>query len=163
MDHNHKTTIYSEAASIELGKSPKDLHESRANVFAAAFLMPEDGLKQVLSRYHISSQRDMSAYVVDFLRQYYSVSYEAMLWRLLSLQMVSTAQREALWNTRPKAHENTQAVNVEPLLPPRYRTLALEAYRNAKISIGKLADFLKQDIYETRKMVKDLALVQLEQ
>lgn len=163
MDHNHKTTIYSEAASIELGKPSRDLHESRANAFAAAFLMPEDGLKEIVSRYHIASSRDMSGFVVDFLRQYYSVSYEAMLWRLLSLQMISSAQRESLWDARPKAQEHLHLSEVEPTLPSRYRTLALEAYRNTKISIGKLADFLKQDVYETRQMLKDLALVQLEQ
>lgn len=163
MDHNHKTSIYTEAASIELGRSPKDLHESRANAFAAAFLMPEDGLREVLSRYHISSPKDMSAYVVDFLRQYYGVSYEAMLWRLLGLQLVSTAQREALRKMRPQPAESAQAVQVESSLPSRYRTLALEAYRNAKISVGKLADYLRQDLYDTRKMLKDLALVQVEQ
>jgi hypothetical protein len=50
----------------------------------------------------------------------------------------------------------------EELLPSRYRTLALEAFRMAKISAGKLGQFLHLDIYETRKLLKSLALVQIE-
>ncbi|MBF8295114.1 MAG: hypothetical protein HW389_1659, partial [Bacteroidetes bacterium] len=35
-----------------------------------------------------------------------------------------------------------------------------EAYRRAKISIGKLADLLRIDIYEARKLVKQFGIQQ---
>jgi Zn-dependent peptidase ImmA (M78 family)/transcriptional regulator with XRE-family HTH domain len=99
----------------------EELTEVRANSFAAAFLMPERGLREFLSR--VGKSQDVPAlqevydeeggavraqrrgpsqpyglqfYDVARLAFYFGVSYESALWRLKSLQIVSEEERESL-------------------------------------------------------------------
>ena len=160
MDHKHDVSIFSESSSSEFNKSLKNVKETRANAFAAAFLMPEESIKEVLRKYHIATSKDVSSYVIDFLRQYYQVSYESMCWRLLGLDIITKQQKIFLIEARPNLSD-AQQQRVYEVLPIRYKTLALEAYRNTKISIGKLAEYLMTDIYKTRQILKDLSIIQL--
>ena len=108
MDRDHKITVSSTANSAELV-------EKRANSFAASFLMPKDGVYEVLRNLDKglpSRQRQMIFDVasgeqieaesrpaprsqrviykdVALVAHHFSVSYQAALYRLLNLQHVS--------------------------------------------------------------------------
>lgn len=164
MDHNHTATIYSEEHSPDKMEenSKEELIEIRANVFASVFLAPDVGVKEFLLKYGIdeNSKSRLTNYIIGSLSEYFGLSYDAMLWRLVNLKYISKADREKFLNQIPIVREEASEIYTEDI-PARYRTLALEAYRQAKISIGKLADYLRMDIYDARKLVKELDIQQV--
>jgi hypothetical protein len=76
----------------------------------------------------------------------FGVSFQAILWRLLNLRCISSAQRERLAKASPSAlakqlgypHEPGE---VEPR-PDRERRLALEAWRAGHLSAKEVAELL---------------------
>jgi len=99
----------------------EDQTEVRANSFAAAFLMPESGVREFLSgvgksqdvptlqevydeegdavraqRRGSSQPLGLQFYDIAHLAFYFGVSYEAALWRLKSFQIISEEERESL-------------------------------------------------------------------
>ena len=162
MDRDHSATVFTKHEATEDKKQQtKSLSEVRANSFAAAFLIPASSVHESLLKLGFTKAKTskMSAATVEFLRKRFGVSYDAMLWRLVNMQVITKSDREKLLpfmtqDTAPTVDETAS------LLPERYRALALEAYRRAKISIGKLADLLRVDIYEARKLVKQFGIQQ---
>jgi Zn-dependent peptidase ImmA (M78 family) len=155
MDRDHTTTLLTEKQEQE------SLAEVRANSFAATFLMPDLAVKEALLKLGVTEgeKERINAVTIDYLRKQFGVSYDAMLWRLVNLKVITKKEREGLL---PYAVEDALPNGVTSLsLPERYKALAVEAYRRAKISIGKLADLLRIDIYEARKLVKQFGIQQL--
>ncbi|MBI3605790.1 MAG: ImmA/IrrE family metallo-endopeptidase [Nitrospirae bacterium] len=154
----------------------KDLLDVRADVFAAAFLMPEKGIEASLKSLGKAKpgKKPFEASDVIALRRYFGVSYQALLFRLMNLNWLSEKEREELESMSPSLnklekilHEQGE-VDLEsryPLkkdyLPERYQHLALEAYRQGKISIGKLAELLRKNLYEVRDLLKALKIYQV--
>lgn len=164
MDHNHVTTIYSEEHSPDqMENNGKDrLIETRANVFAAAFLAPDISVKEFLLKYGIDedSKDRLTNYIIGSLSEYFGLSYDSMLWRLVNLRYMTKDERKLYLLQKPFLGEETPDSAIENI-PERYRTLALEAYRRVKISIGRLSDYLRVDIYNARKLVKELKIQQV--
>ncbi len=161
MDRDHTATILTEKKSKDGDMREQELlAEVRANAFAAAFLMPELEVKAAVLKMGVSegAQEELGTATIDYLRKQFGVSYEAMLWRLVNLKVISKKEREKF--QPDSVDEEVPASNAPPSLPERYRALAIEAYRRAKISIGKLADLLRIDIYEARKLVKQFGIQQ---
>lgn len=160
MDHDHTATIYSEKHVID--KSEESLIEVRANAFAAVFLMPEAGIRDVLSKYGITdnTKKQLTPIIIDYLSQYYGVSYDSMLWRLLNLKYI-TSQQRIDFSDHPVLRTEKLIEAEAQLLPQKYKMLAFEAYRLMKISIGKLAELLRIDIYELRKIIKESRIQQV--
>ena len=162
LDHNHLATIYSAEQSPEktLHDGKQVLVETRANAFAAEFLAPELGIKEVLSKLGIDEvkKEGLTPQIVNYLAEHFGVSYDSMLWRLVNVKVISKKERDdfmgyqELFARPPQEHVQT--------LPERYRTLALEAYRRMKISIGRLAEFLRTDLYEARELVHKFGIQQ---
>ncbi|TSA19800.1 ImmA/IrrE family metallo-endopeptidase [bacterium] len=162
MDRGHTATVLTEKeAKDEDTHEQETLAEVRANSFAAAFLMPDVAVKAALLQLGVTggAQEQISAATIDYLHKQFGVSYDAMLWRLVNLKVITKKDREKFL---PYAVEDAAPAGgvASPLLPERYRALAIEAYRRAKISIGKLADLLRIDIYEARKLVKQFGIQQ---
>jgi len=161
MDRDHTATVLTEKKSKDDDAREQEiLAEVRANSFAAAFLMPELEVKAAMLKLGVSegAQEELSTATIDYLRKQFGVSYKAMLWRLVNLKVISKKEREKF---QPNAvDEVVPATDTLPSLPERYKALAVEAYRRAKISIGKLADLLRIDIYEARKLVKQFGIQQ---
>ena len=155
MDRDHTATLLTDKQERE------SLAEVRANSFAATFLMPNLAVKEALLKLGVTEgkKEEISAVTIDYLRKQFGVSYEAMLWRLVNLNVITKKDRERFL---PYAVEDAAPAGgvTSPVLPERYRALAVEAYRRAKISIGKLADLLRIDIYEARRLVKQFGIQQ---
>ncbi|MHB8481684.1 MAG: UPF0175 family protein [Nitrospiria bacterium] len=108
------------------------------------------------------------------LRRYFGVSYQALLFRLMNLNWLSEKEREELESMSPSLNKLEKILHEQgeidlesryPLkkdyLPERYQHLALEAYRQGKISIGKLAELLRKNLYEVRDLLKALKIYQV--
>ena len=73
----------------------KNVSEYNADAFAAAFLMPRDGLLQFISGENIKKQNIPLALIIK-MEQYFSVSRKSLLLRLKSLNLISQAIFDAL-------------------------------------------------------------------
>lgn len=116
--------------------------ESRANAFAAAFLLPEDGVRELVDG------RSVDAKVLGELLRHFRSSYQALVNRLRTLRILSPTKAEA-W-----LHESVTAVlraagdsNPQDLtgatgarrIPTRLWRSALEGYVDGRVGIGVLA------------------------
>jgi IrrE N-terminal-like domain len=117
----------------------------RANAFAAAFLMPAQGVVEALADDRVDRGHLGPEDVVHLMYRF-GVSFQAILWRLLNLRLVTSAQRQRLAQASPTAvaqqlgypHEPGE---VEPR-PDRERRLALEAWRAGHLSAKEVAELL---------------------
>ena len=162
MDRDHSATILTGARSPESSEDIKTLLEVRANSFAASFLMPDLAIRQTLATLGVfeGKAEKLTTVMIDSLRQQFGVSYDAMLWRLVNLKMISVNVRSK-YTFEPVEEKRTASSSPKDNLPERYRNLAFTAYQGAKISIGKLAELLRLDMYETRKLVKTFRIQQV--
>lgn len=152
--------------SEELG----ELLEVRANRFAAAFLMPAEGIERFLwDLGMLRDDRHGRVEVVDvmYMQRTFGVSYQAALYRLQSLGWLDSARRGELESKRrpdalaevlgmEESEEELKHFDNEAGYPLRYKYLALEAYQREKISITKLADLLKVPTEEAEMLALDL-------
>lgn len=119
---------------ISLRSERADLCEVRANSFGAAFLMPEDGIKQYLTllgkdriprshseifdgdetvsvEFRATADQKINLLDVVQLANHFGVSSEAILYRLLNMRLISPTEREELQNLDEQKGESLR----EPL------------------------------------------------
>jgi Zn-dependent peptidase ImmA (M78 family)/transcriptional regulator with XRE-family HTH domain len=122
-----------------------ELREMRANAFAAAFLLPEGGVRDFLQEQGPPDGRIRPEHVVG-LMHHFGVSYDAVTWRLLNLDVISRAERKALANVPTQALASAlgyeDAPGADEPSPSRLRAIAVEAWRREQISTAKLAELL---------------------
>jgi hypothetical protein len=118
--------------------------EKRANAFAAALLMPADGLRDVIAA------RAIDAAVLTGLMRHFGVSYSALLYRLAnpSVGLLGVDAREA-WLQRPvsavlraandPAPEELTIADESKRIPARLWRSAQAGYQNGRVGIGTLA------------------------
>jgi Zn-dependent peptidase ImmA (M78 family)/transcriptional regulator with XRE-family HTH domain len=124
--------------------------ERRANAFAAALLMPADGLRDVVAG------RVIDEIVLTELMRHFGVSFTALIYRLgeRSIGLLSAKAREA-WRQRsvwsvlrsandPDPQELTSANNARRI-PPRLWRAAQAGYQNGRVGIGTLAALVDED------------------
>lgn len=124
--------------------------ERRANAFAAALLMPADGLREVVS------DRPVDDVVLAELMREFGVSYTALLYRLAdpAVRLLSTAARDT-WLQRPPSSVLRAAGDPAPAeltrpdearrIPPRLLAAAQQGYQNGRVGLGLLAALLDED------------------
>jgi Zn-dependent peptidase ImmA (M78 family)/DNA-binding XRE family transcriptional regulator len=120
--------------------------EMRANVFAAHFLMPPDGLRRRIRG------RTVDGRVVCELQYAFGVSLYALLWHLRNLDLITHAQHEELKATGPKAlalrhgyladWEVSYRAGLRSRPPGRLLRRAMHAYRRGLIGVERLASLL---------------------
>ncbi|MDG6998841.1 MAG: ImmA/IrrE family metallo-endopeptidase [Nitrososphaerota archaeon] len=169
MDHHHRATIFSESRT-PAGTFDGDraaLVETRANTFAAALLMPDKGIEEGLSQFSDpnKSKVEITPHMLSYLAKYFGVSYESLLWRMVNLKFISKQEREQFAKLQillePEANLSQPDEGRERItLPEKYKALAFEAYKQAKISISKFAEFLRIDLYQARTLVKEYVIRQ---
>jgi Zn-dependent peptidase ImmA (M78 family)/transcriptional regulator with XRE-family HTH domain len=146
-----------------------ELREVRANAFAAAFLMPDVGVRafmrargkgdarsvlQVFDESEVltaqrrgpSRGQEVQLYDVVHVASHFGTSFDSALYRLLNLRIINEAQRERFAGQRDLANEirekyfGEQELEDEQLQHPHkdFLFLALDAFRHAEISRGKL-------------------------
>jgi Zn-dependent peptidase ImmA (M78 family) len=142
----------------EEGGSPsKEASEVFADAFAAAFLIPENGVARrfaEMSRVNARfTPRDLLALASSF-----EVSFRAMAERLEELKLLprGTYERIRVSGLRPSGIEPEGAIQVArerpPVLPLRYIELAVGAYAKELISEGSLAEYLETDRVSAREL-----------
>ena len=124
-------------------------HERLANSFAQTFLMPADGVTRRVNEVKVAKGGKFTYADICNLAYYYGVSIEALTRQLEDLKLAGAGAWEKLKASGFKASEARAILGiasppaVDDLLPPRYRFIALEGYRDGKLSEGQLARFLK--------------------
>lgn len=158
----------------------EDLVEVRANAFAAAFLMPEDGVRAFVRRlgkgeasrsqlraYDEEGQavtgqkrmeghsQDFQAYDVAHLAHHFGVSYEMALYRVLNLKLVSEEERAQL------AAEKDKVNAVMRMLGPELhaRGSGRKPFRHQFVLLGLEA--LRREVISRRKFRELCDLAQI--
>ena len=125
------------------GKSPA---ETRANAFAAAFLMPAEALRAAYGGYTGITQQ----FIADLLGRY-RVSLDALAYRLHNVGITNAAQREEIrrMSSVRIAMRQGRAADLQARRdwrwPDGLLSRALEAYARGEISIRPIAELLEID------------------
>jgi Zn-dependent peptidase ImmA (M78 family)/transcriptional regulator with XRE-family HTH domain len=145
-----------------LGGLPKDNEmEQMADVFAANFLVPEFGLREVFLR--DVGEKTVGLEDVLFLKHYFRVSGEMMLRRFEALRLVSTDERDQLLQQINLGRQSTKE-EIAPLGDQltkeweqlsRFQHLARKAALEELVSLSKLAELLDVNVVEARKKVRE--------
>jgi len=136
-------------------------HERLANSFARSFLVPADGVARRVNEVKSAKAGKFTYADICTLAYYYGVSIEAFTRHLEDLKLISAGAWQKLKASNFKASEARALLGiaappaVDDLLPPRYRFLALDGYRNGKLTESQLAHFLRVDRMEARRIVDE--------
>ncbi len=127
--------------------------EQRANAFAASFLMPADGLREVVAA------RPVDAIVLAELMREFTVSYRALLFRLAdrAVRLLTQAQRDT-WLQRTPTNVLQEAGYLRPAeltspdqakrVPSRLWQAARHGYESGRVGIGLLSALLDEEAEE---------------
>jgi len=141
----------------------KPANERFAESFAMSFLMPASSVRFRFNEIVNSTGNFQVADLVR-LKHFYFVSMEAMALRLESLGLL----RSGAWDLLKekglpvrKAEERlnlAREANPEPPYPERYKFLAVHAYERGELSEKELANYLRCDIWEARRVIQESML-----
>jgi len=137
-------------------------HERLANAFARSFLVPADGVSRRVNEIKAAKGGKFTYADICTLAYYYAVSVESFTRRLEDLKLVSGGAWERLKASGFKVGEARELLGiatpaiVDSLLPPRYVFLALQCYRDAQLTESQLAQFLRVDRVEARRIVQEV-------
>ena len=144
-----------------------DLRETRANAFAAAFLMPAGGVKGYFARLALmQDERIPRLGAGDIVRamDYFGVSRQALLYRLQNLKLFDVEQADQLRQTDYSVRQIAESLGLElrtrRYLATRVPALAIEAWRRGVIGTGRAADLLDREIDEFRDLMNQIGVVQ---
>jgi Zn-dependent peptidase ImmA (M78 family)/transcriptional regulator with XRE-family HTH domain len=124
--------------------------ERRANAFAAALLMPANGLREV------AGGRPVDEVVLAELMREFGVSYTALLYRLAdpTVRLMNNAARDQ-WLQRAPTSVLRAAGDPAPgeftrpdelrRVPPRLLAAAQQGYQSGRVGLGVLAALLDED------------------
>jgi Zn-dependent peptidase ImmA (M78 family)/transcriptional regulator with XRE-family HTH domain len=139
----------------------QELAEKRANAFAAEFLSPAEGVKGFLARLGVPSKRTLALGDVIELQRYFGVSYQTTLWRLLNLGLLEEDQRQQLAAYKPISVARRlgyeQSEDQDRSSSGRFVELALKAWRENRITRGKLAELLEVTKADADRLTRSLA------
>lgn len=164
-EYCHTLLDWERRAQLDLNglNKDKDPVETRADVFAAAFLMPGDALSQFFQRMGIAAPKKHSfgPYDVARIAAHFNASRPAVIWRLFNLGYIDTKTRDDLKEVRWAQVLGALGIRErdEPTDAPgkvsqeRLRDMAVEAYRRGRISLGKLGGYLGLSLAQAKEFV----------
>lgn len=136
--------------------------ERFAELFAAAFLMPDVGVKR---RFYEDLGRTGDFKVADLCRMadYYAVSLVAMILRLEALGLIARGSWDAINSAgmtptelqREAGVESAHDLDSSNFYPQRYQLLAVQAYDRELLSEGELARLLRCTRIRAREIVAE--------
>jgi Zn-dependent peptidase ImmA (M78 family)/transcriptional regulator with XRE-family HTH domain len=122
--------------------------ELRANAFAATFLMPEEGVREVVK------DRQIDEVVLAQLMRHFGVSYKALINRLRNISLMSRSAAET-WAARTPTSVLRDANDSNPegltlpteerRIPPRLWRAAEKGYKEGRVGLGTLATLSDED------------------
>ncbi len=133
--------------------------ERFADLFASAFLMPKRAIEKAIKNLnkHVGPEE------VIQLKRYFGVSYQAMVYRLINVNVIPKTRKDDFLQIKPNALEGsifgvTEETPAPEGLPERYVRLALDAYLMGKVTVSRLAELLNKDIFELKKALAESGL-----
>lgn len=138
----------------------KPANERFADAFAAAFLMPATSVRRRFLDV-VNTTGDFQVADLCRLAHAYFVSVEAMAYRLEKLGLVPKGRADLLKESKLPVRETKERLRLSPHsindhpYPERYKSLAVYAYEQGKISEGQLTRFLHCDRVTAREIVQD--------
>ncbi len=136
--------------------------ERLADSFAKYFLMPASGLNRRFTELQRAGTKGVTLADVCNLANLYQVSVQALVLRLEDLSRLPTGTWERLCAEGFKVQHAQKLLGIDAnpplkeLLPQRYVSLAVEAFRKGYLSEGQLARFLRTDRVSARLQVEIL-------
>ncbi len=141
----------------------KPANERFAESFAMSFLMPASSVRFRFNEIVNSTGNFQVADMVK-LKHFYSVSMEAMALRLESLGLLKQGTWDLLKEKGLPIREAEKRLGLfseprpEPAYPERYKFLAVHAYERGELSEKELANYLRCDIWEARRVIQESML-----
>lgn len=140
----------------------KPPHERFADAFAAVFLMPLESGETYFASDIVAGRSITAERVIEYCYAY-GVSYVAAVYRLHNLGLFNAGQRDTLLAVQPIRLASSMGHDVsdprgpffqqqglsgqpEDALPRAYRSAAVRAYEEERISEAKLAELLRVDV-----------------
>jgi Zn-dependent peptidase ImmA (M78 family) len=177
-EYCHVLTDRGRTTVVSSAKTGKDLIEVRANAFAAAFLLPKAGVEAFFeslgkvgsTRSYLAStgaepsageQRRPAAavqiqlYDIVHLQHHYGVSWDAVVYRLQNLGLISKDECAELLEKKDEANLLSRAIKLETKasaeekrfenrdFAARFFSLGVDAYRQEIISLKKLEELME--------------------
>lgn len=135
-------------------------NERLANAFAAGLLIPKEKLQTEVSR--ISCNKSISPSDVIALSEQFQVSKDAMLYRMLNVNVISKKQFEEI-EQRLKQISNSRSLSqaVGHLLRSKYVRLVYLACEHVKISRAKAAKLLNIDLCDLSDFFNDYGFTEV--
>lgn len=132
--------------------------EKWANSFASTLLLPAEEVKKELEK-RIEDNEIDSVDLIEVAREF-SVSTEALLWRLVSLKYAKQQDVQKFLD-EPQLRELDKIARLgdrreTPYISERYLNLAFKAYQKGLISKGKLAEYLGIEKSEVDSKLSEL-------
>ncbi len=147
---------------VSLAPGRRSSPEERfVDLFAASFLMPRRAVLEQLDRTMRASHGRFTDHDLVHLAMHFGVSGQAMSLRLVVLRKMPRTAHETVWLERASTFkamaerlgyefEEPPEIWNRPGLPKRFRYLAWKAYELEIISVSKLAELLREDMFELR-------------
>ncbi len=133
------------------GEEPSAV-DLRAQAFAAAFLIPAEGLATYLKALHWTPDSVVDAGIAVQLAAYFEVGFRTLFARLLSLNLVGPDDVSPLLIALESAGGPVVAERPENAIPERFVRLALEAHARKLFDVHALALYLETDLAATRRL-----------
>jgi Zn-dependent peptidase ImmA (M78 family)/transcriptional regulator with XRE-family HTH domain len=141
----------------------KPANERFAESFAMSFMMPASSVR---FRFNERVNNTGNFQVADLvkLKHFYSVSMEAMALRLEGLGLLRSGTWELLKERGLPVRQAekrlglTTELSPEPAYPERYKFLAVHAYERGELSEKELANYLRCDVWEARRVIQESKL-----
>lgn len=146
---------------FEFKPGTDNLLEVRANSFAAAFLLPEAGVRDYLTANGLlEGDRMTHISPADVVRMmtFFGVSRQALLYRIQNLRLVGTKFPEELWAFPVQATADALGITfgLRQYMSLTLPALAMHAWRKGLISTGRAAELCDLDIVAFQKVVRDI-------
>lgn len=141
----------------------KPANERFAESFAMSFLMPASSVRFRFNEI-VNTTGNFQVGDLVKLKHRYFVSMEAMALRLESLGLL----KQGTWDLQKEkglpVREAERRLGLfngaepEPAFPDRYKLLAVHAYERGELSEKEVANYLRCDIWEARKIIQESML-----
>jgi len=141
---------------ISFEKEKNTLVERLANFFASEFLMPENAVNDIFN-IRIKHRNEVTPEDVIYLADYFGVSFQAMIYRLNNLKLLSDNKKEKLisetWVAAVRKYMGiSEPESGKSKFPLLYIHLCLKAYQQSRITTSKLAEFLEFPLYQAMEL-----------
>jgi Zn-dependent peptidase ImmA (M78 family)/transcriptional regulator with XRE-family HTH domain len=148
--------FHKERLGIVSSEKEKDTSdESLADHFAGDFLMPEESVNDIFN-IRIKNRKDLTAEDIIYFAEYFGVSFQAMIYRLNNLKLLTNKIKERLinetWVNTVRRSMGISEPESRPKFPSLYFRLCFKAYQQNKITTSKLAEFLELPLYQAMEI-----------